>query len=154
MTSTYTHLLQGVQTRRQMLKISAVDAAKALGMERASYYRLERGERRVYLDKALTLARLLGCTVYELAQEPTIEEQVEAFKRAKMIEQHDAYAEEEAQREHDEWHNAVDPDGSLHARRGSVVATQVPATPTIDQLPTKLPDDVAELFRSAEEDEQ
>lgn len=83
MPHSHTHPLQGVQLRRQMLDISAKDAAKALGMTLNSYYRLERGERGCLLSRAYTLANLLNCAIADLATEPTVDERIEALRKAR-----------------------------------------------------------------------
>jgi hypothetical protein len=114
------------------------------------------------LDKALALARLLGCSVEQLAHEPSIEDQVEAFRKAKLVEQHLV-----------EWPEDDEP------QSGSVVAAQVPMTSPDAQMAGKpatcshgvqwptpcpkcvqaaelmrqLPADVAELLRDAEGDD-
>lgn len=78
--SEHTHLLTGLRARRVAQRLSAPQMAKVIGMTSTSYLRFERGERRVYLDKAVALARYLGCTIAQLAQEPTVDEQVEALR--------------------------------------------------------------------------
>jgi transcriptional regulator with XRE-family HTH domain len=74
------HTLSGVRARRELRKITAKQCAQAIGIVPNSFGRIERGERILALPKALTLARLLGCTVEELGQEPSIEERVLALR--------------------------------------------------------------------------
>lgn len=74
------HPLAGVRTRRALNQISAAKVAAELGIEPQSYGRLERGERRCYLDKAYVIASILGCTLEELGREPSIEERVELYR--------------------------------------------------------------------------
>lgn len=78
------HPLTGVRTRRQILGVTAADMAQRLGCTPTTYSRYERGERRVFLDQAKTIATFLGCSIDELSREPTVDEQVELFKRAKI----------------------------------------------------------------------
>jgi DNA-binding XRE family transcriptional regulator len=85
-----THPLQGSYSRRKMLNVTAKDIATALGVQPQSFYRLEKGERVCPLPKAITLARLLQCTVEQLGCEPSIEEQVAAVRA-----RHDAEAQHE-----------------------------------------------------------
>lgn len=80
------HLLAGVRTRRQLLGIRAVDLAKRIAVTPTSYMRFERGERRIYLDKAVAIAKMLNCSLDELAIEPTLEQQVEMFRALKLRE--------------------------------------------------------------------
>ena len=56
--------------------------ANRMAVQPTSYSRMERGERRCYLDKAQVLAKILGCTVEELAIEPTSEERLEKRRAA------------------------------------------------------------------------
>jgi transcriptional regulator with XRE-family HTH domain len=77
--------LQNVKQRRQLLGLSAQEVAKRLGMNVQSYWRLERGERRIYLDKALILAQLLDCTVEQLGQLPTEDEIVSLVRRRQAV---------------------------------------------------------------------
>jgi transcriptional regulator with XRE-family HTH domain len=90
------HPLQGVRDRRTLLGLKAADFAKRLGMDIQSYYRLERGERRCYLDKALTIAKMLECTVHQLGELPDPNEAAELFKqgrqRAHVVAQPKTYA--------------------------------------------------------------
>lgn len=73
------HPLEGIADRRTLLKIRAVDIAAALGIEVASYRRMERGERRCYLDKALAIADMLDCTVPQLGVIPDADERIRLF---------------------------------------------------------------------------
>jgi transcriptional regulator with XRE-family HTH domain len=73
------HPLEGVADRRQLLKVKATDLAAAVGLETASYRRLERGQRRCYLDKALIIAELLQCTLPELGIIPNADERKRLF---------------------------------------------------------------------------
>lgn len=72
--------LAAVKTRRTLLGITAVTIAKRLVMATTSYSRMERGERRCYLDKAVVIASMLGCSLDQLAIEPIGEEKAELFK--------------------------------------------------------------------------
>lgn len=80
------HPLAGVRTRRQLKDIKAPALAKRLGVATEYFYKYERGERRLYLDKALALAKMLECTVEELGIEPSIDEQVAIFRQRKTEE--------------------------------------------------------------------
>lgn len=73
------HPLEGIADRRALLKIRAADIAASLGVATASYRRLERGERRCYLDKALAIADLLDCNVEQLGVVPDAEERIRLF---------------------------------------------------------------------------
>lgn len=75
------HPLQAVKERRQHLGIPAADIAKRLGLDIQSYWRLERGERRCYFDRALVLAKMLGCTAEQLGEFPNEAEALELYKR-------------------------------------------------------------------------
>lgn len=73
------HPLIGVRTRRHYLGFTADTMAKRLGISRTSYLRLERGERRIYFDKALAIAQILGCTCEQLTRMPTPDEVRELY---------------------------------------------------------------------------
>lgn len=77
--SLHHHPLSAVKTRRTVLDIKASDLAHILAIEPGSYSRIERGERRIYLDKAVRLAATLQCTVEQLAIEPTSEEKIAIY---------------------------------------------------------------------------
>lgn len=74
------HCLAGVAHRRKMLGISATTLADRIGVAANSFGRLERGQRRCYLDKAHALADMLGCTIEALAHEPTLDEKIANLK--------------------------------------------------------------------------
>lgn len=76
------HPLASVRTRRQILGLSGADMAKRLGCTPTTYFRYERGERRVFLDQARAIASFLACSIDELGTEPTDEEQLTLLKRA------------------------------------------------------------------------
>lgn len=63
-----------------MLRLKVADLAHAIGVEPTSYRRFERGERRIYLDKALILASQFNCTIEELSAPPTLDEKIAALK--------------------------------------------------------------------------
>ena len=75
------HPLSAVRTRRTILGVTAVTIAKRLAMEPNSYGRMERGERRCFIDKAIVLSHLLECSVEQLGIEPTGEEKMKLYKR-------------------------------------------------------------------------
>jgi DNA-binding XRE family transcriptional regulator len=75
-----THPLMGVQERRRMANVSAKQAAAVTGLALQSYYRLERGERVCPLPRALKLAQLIGCTVEQLGNIPTLDERIAALR--------------------------------------------------------------------------
>jgi transcriptional regulator with XRE-family HTH domain len=58
--------------------------AKRLGCTPTTYFRYERGERRVFLDQAKAIASFLACSIDELGTEPTDEEQLTLLKRAQI----------------------------------------------------------------------
>jgi DNA-binding XRE family transcriptional regulator len=63
----------GAAMRAKRADMSGDDAAEALGIERGTYYRIERGAREPSADTALLLARWLGITmeeVYDAARRP------------------------------------------------------------------------------------
>jgi DNA-binding XRE family transcriptional regulator len=126
-----THPLQGSYSRRKMLNVTAKDIATALGMQPQSFYRLEKGERVCPLPKAITLARLLQCTVEQLGQEPSIEEQVAAVRA-----RHDAEAQHEiatiAPSTPAPEPAPVDLGIPIHDQYGRVVGYQHPPTATIN----------------------
>jgi transcriptional regulator with XRE-family HTH domain len=74
------HILSGLKPRRTLLDIKAVDIADRLGITLESYYRIERGQRRIYFDKAVTISRFTGISLEDLTREPTDEERVDLFK--------------------------------------------------------------------------
>lgn len=80
------HPLAGVRTRRTLKGISAPTIAQRIGITTDYYYKYERGERRIYLDKALAIARTLECSVEDLGSEPNIDEQVEIFRQRRLAE--------------------------------------------------------------------
>lgn len=70
------HPLMSVRFRRDLLGIKATEIARRLGMEPASYSRIERGERRCYIDKAIVLAKMLHTTVDQLEVMPDEAERI------------------------------------------------------------------------------
>lgn len=64
------HPLSGIRNRRLIKDIPAETLAHKIGCTLAAYYRYERGERRIYLDKAIMLASLLDCTLEDLGRDP------------------------------------------------------------------------------------
>lgn len=76
------HVLMGARLRRQYANISADYMASQLGIKRTSYLRFERGERRPYLDHALRIAAVLGCTIDELTRVPTPDEVSDLYREA------------------------------------------------------------------------
>jgi transcriptional regulator with XRE-family HTH domain len=74
MTERPDHLLVGVRTRRQYLRVGVKELAERLNMTESSYRRFERGDRRPYLDQAITIAKMLNCTVEALGHLPTATE--------------------------------------------------------------------------------
>lgn len=79
------HPLSSVRERRTIANLKAAYLAHELGCTEGSFGRLERGERRVYLDKALRLAQLLGCSVEDLARAPTLNEKIELLKAGEAV---------------------------------------------------------------------
>jgi len=78
------HPLAAVKDRRRLLHITAAQIASELGMDTNSFGRLERGERRCYLDKALKIANILKCQVEDLGRPLSPEERVELFKQGEQ----------------------------------------------------------------------
>src|SRR5689334_11048276 len=76
------HYLLGVRERRRLLNLNATYMASRLNVTPITYYRFERGERRVYLDYAVTIAAILGCALEDLGRFPTPEEALELMKRS------------------------------------------------------------------------
>jgi transcriptional regulator with XRE-family HTH domain len=60
-----THCLAGLRSIREQRGIEASELAAAIGVNLSSYYRFERGERRIYFDKAVLLARQLDCSLHD-----------------------------------------------------------------------------------------
>lgn len=58
--------LYHLRTFREALNITPQELAHILGMAPSSYYRLERGHRRAYIDQAETLARYLNISLSTL----------------------------------------------------------------------------------------
>jgi transcriptional regulator with XRE-family HTH domain len=158
MNKLHTHPLSAALTRRKMHSVTAAQAAKVLGMQVNSYYRLERGERVAPLPKALTLAHLLNCTVEQLSVEPSVDEQVDAL-RASL----------EKREPRDDWDEIADRLDAPNRDAGSVVAAQVPVISDVPLDPYMgrikissglkaqapgLPDDLAAILREAEEDNE
>ena len=79
------HPLAGVKTRRTLLGIPATHIAKRLAMAATSYSRLERGERRCYMDKGAVLAVMLKCSMEQLGIEPTGDTAVALFARGQQL---------------------------------------------------------------------
>lgn len=101
------HPMFGARERRLLAGIKTIQAAKAIGVDPNTYGRYERGERRIYLDRARTLARLFNCTIDQLAQPLSIDEQL-AIREAERQER----AAEGAQ---------LEPSNSPTAKRGRPV---------------------------------
>lgn len=75
------HVLSGLKSWRTSQGVRAVDLARRIGIAVESYRRIERGERRIYFDKAIALATYLGLdNPKDLGREPTVAEQVDLFK--------------------------------------------------------------------------
>jgi transcriptional regulator with XRE-family HTH domain len=155
------HPLHGLRLRREMRGLKASQLAQRTGVDTASYYRFERGERRIYLDKALTLAHTLQCTVEQLGIEPTADEQVAALRDQLGQSNSPAPATANDEDELSDWDTLT----AMHTGAGSVVAAQVPDpdSPLVvaAQVPADVPDPdspqaiadlIAELERDAAED--
>lgn len=80
------HPLAGVKARREMLGIKATDIARELGITLSSYMRHENGSRRIYFDKALTLASILQIDPRLMRNEPTIDERIATLEMQKAKE--------------------------------------------------------------------
>jgi transcriptional regulator with XRE-family HTH domain len=157
------HPLHGLRLRREMRGLKASQLAQRTGVDTASYYRFERGERRIYLDKALTLAHTLQCTVEQLGIEPTADEQVAALRNQLGQSNSPAPATANDEDELPDWDTLT----VMHGGAGSVVAAQVPAVvpdpdsplvaarvPAVPDpdSPQAIADLIAELERDAAED--
>lgn len=94
------HPLKGLRLVRKGRGMTAPEAARHLGMEVASYYRLENGSRRAHFDHVLALADLLHvpiddfmhppCSEWEMANflaNRDAEEKAEALRKVVGIEQ-------------------------------------------------------------------
>jgi transcriptional regulator with XRE-family HTH domain len=57
---------------RQRAGFSGKAAAERIGIEQSSYFRIERGERKLTIDKAFTLADMFGCRVDDFRLPPEI----------------------------------------------------------------------------------
>lgn len=68
------HCLAGLKAIRERENIPAKDLAKAIGTNLASYYRFERGDRRIHFDRAVRLSKILNCSLYDFLTDPTIPE--------------------------------------------------------------------------------
>jgi transcriptional regulator with XRE-family HTH domain len=73
--------MQSLRHRRQLLQLPATYFATRIGVTITTFNRFERGERRTYTDQALTIARLLGCSIEDLGRPVTPEEEIELFRR-------------------------------------------------------------------------
>jgi transcriptional regulator with XRE-family HTH domain len=77
-----THPLAGLRTIRLALGIHPKTLADRIGITISTYHRYERGERRIYLDKAIVLASTLGLpTTDHLSREPTPDEHLALLQR-------------------------------------------------------------------------
>lgn len=74
------HPLVSARDRRQMLGIPAAQIAARIGITVTTYNRFERGERRAYLDHGHAIAKMLGCTVDDLARPLTMEDEIALIK--------------------------------------------------------------------------
>jgi transcriptional regulator with XRE-family HTH domain len=74
------HPLVGLGPRRRLLGFKAVDIAQRVGLSENGYGRIERGQRRVYFDKAIAISAFTGISLIDLTREPTEEERIELFK--------------------------------------------------------------------------
>jgi transcriptional regulator with XRE-family HTH domain len=74
------HTLAGLKPRRTLLGIRAQDIADRLGITLESYYRIERGQRRIHFDKAITISQFTGIKLDDLPRVPNDEERVDLFK--------------------------------------------------------------------------
>jgi transcriptional regulator with XRE-family HTH domain len=74
------HVLAGLKPRRTLLGIKAADIATRIGVSVESYYRLERGQRRIYFDKAIAISSFTGISILDLTRVPTEDERVDLFK--------------------------------------------------------------------------
>jgi transcriptional regulator with XRE-family HTH domain len=75
------HSLSGLKRVRTLLQFDPKRLADRIGIELNTYYRYERGERRIYLDKGATLAAMLEVPIEALMREPTPEEATILFAR-------------------------------------------------------------------------
>ena len=64
------HALAGLRAARIRAGVDAQVLADRIGVTINAYYRYEAGSRRIYLDRAVALASLLGCTVDDLTRAP------------------------------------------------------------------------------------
>lgn len=78
------HSLSGLRPIRELLHHRPTDLARSIGVGLASYSRYERGERRIYFDKALMLARILQVPVEWLASEPDDNRRRELFAKGEL----------------------------------------------------------------------
>lgn len=62
--------LSGLRMARLRSGIEVEKLAARIGVTVNAYYRYESGSRRMYVDKAFYLAKMLGCTVDDLLSEP------------------------------------------------------------------------------------
>jgi transcriptional regulator with XRE-family HTH domain len=74
------HSLAGLGPRRKLLGFKATDVAARVGMTLNGYGRIERGERRIYFDKALAISAFTGIKLEDLPRVPDDLERVELFK--------------------------------------------------------------------------
>lgn len=64
------HCLAGLKTARIRAGVNVSILADRIGVTVTTYYRYEAGQRRIYLDRAVVLASMLGCTVDDLTRAP------------------------------------------------------------------------------------
>jgi transcriptional regulator with XRE-family HTH domain len=75
------HPLASLRHRRQLMDIPASQLATRIGCTVTTYNRYERGERRSFTDQAVTLAKMLGCTVEDLGRPITPEDEIAIIRR-------------------------------------------------------------------------
>lgn len=63
--------LAGLKYQRIRTNTDPQLLADAIGVALGSYYRYEKGTRRIYLDRAIALAKTIGCSVDDLTRAPT-----------------------------------------------------------------------------------
>jgi transcriptional regulator with XRE-family HTH domain len=74
------HPLSGVKTRRQLKGITASRASQVIGVTANTYSKMERGEAIISLPRAKLLASILGCTMEQLGEEPSLDERIAALR--------------------------------------------------------------------------
>lgn len=73
--------VESLKIVREALGVKVTDVAKRLGLTAATYYRFERGQRRMYFDQAVAVAAMMNVPVGMFARPITTDEALELHHR-------------------------------------------------------------------------